>query len=405
MAQQTTVAPIPAEGATGVKPRWWSFRIWTGMRAGTWWRMVARHGFRISPSRLGQAASMLSIGPMCSAVAAVQRRKLGAAIGAETPPPVVFILGHWRSGTTFLHELMGTDQRFIAPTSLECFATDHYLRWGDFLASLKWAIPAKRPMDDMAMGWHRPQEDEFALFAMGVPSPYDVMAFPNDRPAIVPHLHVGDMRPAEQAAWKEALRTVVKRISYGRRRALKPGEAMPSYVLLKSPTHTARIGVLAEMFPDAKFIHIARDPHEVYASTERLWRATFDSQGLQKPDPAADLSSFILGTLPNMYRDFDRDVAKLAPGRWTELRYEDLVADPVGKVGQVTAALGLGPVDEAALAAHLAGVKGHRRNRHVMDPALAARIRAEWAWYFERFGYAVTATGPAHPREGGDPSS
>ncbi|MCC6735751.1 MAG: sulfotransferase [Bauldia sp.] len=378
---------VPADGRMGMKPKWWSFRIWTGMPAGTWWRMVARHGFRISPSRLGQAATMLSIGPACSVVAGMQRRKLAAAIAAETPPPIVFILGHWRSGTTFLHELLGTDQKFIAPTSLECFATEHYLRWGDFLSSLKWAIPARRPMDDMAMGWHRPQEDEFALFAMGVPSPYDVMAFPNDRPPIVPHLQVGDMKPAEQAAWREALRTVVKRVSFGRRRALKPGETMPAYVLLKSPTHTARIGVLAEMFPDAKFVHIARDPTEVYSSTDRLWRATFDSQGLQKPDAGADLSSFILDTLPNMYRDFDRDVARLAPGRWTELRYEDLVADPAGKVAAVADALGLGAVDQGAIAAHLAGVRGHRRNRHAMDPALAARIRTAWAWYFDRFGY------------------
>lgn len=101
----------------------------------------------------------------------MQRRKLAAAIAAETPPPIVFILGHWRSGTTFLHELLGTDQKFIAPTSLECFATEHYLRWGDFLSSLKWAIPARRPMDDMAMGWHRPQEDELALSQWAFPRP------------------------------------------------------------------------------------------------------------------------------------------------------------------------------------------------------------------------------------------
>jgi hypothetical protein len=142
------------------------------------------------------------------------------------------------------------------------------------------------------------------------------------------------------------------------------------------------------MFPDAKFVHIARDPYEVYSSTDRLWRATFDSQGLQKPDAGADLSSFILDTLPDMYRDFDRDVARLAPGRWTELRYEDLVADPIAKVSEVAAALGLGPLDRPALAAHLAGVKGHRRNRHAMEPELAARLRSAWAWYFDRFGYA-----------------
>ena len=53
--------------------------------------------------------------------------------------------------------------------------------------------------------------------------------------------------------------------------------AAPAEIDSQKLARVARIGVLAEMFPDAKFVHIARDPNEVYSSTERLWRATFDS--------------------------------------------------------------------------------------------------------------------------------
>ncbi len=35
-------------------------------------------------------------------------------------------------------------------------------------------------MDNMAAGWNRPQEDEFAVLALGAPTPYSRMAFPND---------------------------------------------------------------------------------------------------------------------------------------------------------------------------------------------------------------------------------
>jgi len=35
-------------------------------------------------------------------------------------------------------------------------------------------------------------------------------------------------------------------------------------LVLKSPPHSCRIGVLLEMFPKARFIHIVRDPYLVF---------------------------------------------------------------------------------------------------------------------------------------------
>lgn len=221
------------------------------------------------------------------------------------------------------------------------------------------------------------------------------MAFPNDRPPIVPHLQVGDMKPAEQAAWREALRA-----HGGEAGFLRPtpgSEAGRDDAGLRPPEVPHPHGPHRRSRRKcSRTRNSSTSPATPPRSTPRptaCGAPPFDSQGLQKLDAGADLSSFILDTLPNMYRDFDRDVARLAPGRWTELRYEDLVADPAGKVAAVADALGLGAVDQGAIAAHLAGVRGHRRNRHAMDPALAARIRTAWAWYFDRFGYGNRTRG------------
>ena len=51
--------------------------------------------------------------------------------------------------------------------------------------------------------------------------------------------------------------------------------------MLKSPPHLGRVKTLLEMFPQAQFVHIVRDPAEVFASTKRLWQALFKTQGLQ----------------------------------------------------------------------------------------------------------------------------
>jgi hypothetical protein len=69
--------------------------------------------------------------------------------------------------------------------------------------------------------------------------------------------------------------------------------------MLKSPTHTARLHILREMFPQAKFIHIVRDPCEVFSSTVRLWRALFETQACQKPDLAGGPNGVACATSRN----------------------------------------------------------------------------------------------------------
>src|SRR5262249_59788291 len=68
-------------------------------------------------------------------------------------------------------------------TRYECLAPNIFLLTGRWLPRwLWWMVPSRRPMDNMAVGWDRPQEDEFALCILGLPSPYQRIAFPN-RPA------------------------------------------------------------------------------------------------------------------------------------------------------------------------------------------------------------------------------
>ena len=184
------------------------------------------------------------------------------------------MLGHWRSGTTLLHELLILDPtahlpehlRMLRAASLSCGPS------GSCRRCSRWLLPSKRPMDDMQAGWDRPQEDEFALVNMGVPSPYLAWAFPKHGPVC---RRVS--RPADalggasakrgSAAWKQF---VQKRRAAEQRR-----------IVLKSPTHTARVKTLLEVFPDARFVHIVRDPLALFPSTVRLWRTLSQVQGLQ----------------------------------------------------------------------------------------------------------------------------
>ena len=82
----------------------------------------------------------------------------------------VFVLGHWRSGTTLLHELLVCDPRHTYPDTFSCFAPNHFLLSRRLFAWWLWALmPHRRPMDNMSVGFDSPQEDEWCCATWASP--------------------------------------------------------------------------------------------------------------------------------------------------------------------------------------------------------------------------------------------
>lgn len=361
---------------------WWSPRFWHGMPLGVWLDLVAEHGGRIAASRLGllgtitTAAAFNSIAEPLSS--ARYRRQLRQPPVTEPP---LFIIGHWRSGTTLLHELLMLDDRFCCPNTYQCFAPGHFLLTEALVTSaLSWIMPSKRPMDDVSAGWDRPQEDEFALANMGAPSPYRRMAFPVTSPDRPQALDLATLSPAELATWKQTMRRFLTLLSV----------RDPRRPVLKSPPHTARMAVLAEMFPEARFLHVVRDPFVVFPSTMRLWRSLHRFQGMQI-DPGGTLENYVFTAFDEMYAAFERDRAVLPPGRLQEIRYEDLIADPVARMQEVYEKLELGDFDRVLpdFERQARSMKRYRTNTYDHDPRIVNEIASRWRPFIERYGYEI----------------
>jgi hypothetical protein len=155
----------------GEAARWYSPTVWHTMNAAAWWQLLRAHGFRLKASRLPVAVSVTLAAANNSLLGLLQSAIYGARLrNTEIEHDPIFVLGHWRSGTTHLHELLALDDRFAFPTSFECFAPHHCLVTDRVYPKLfSWLLPGKRVMDDMALGFGRPQEDELALVALGAP--------------------------------------------------------------------------------------------------------------------------------------------------------------------------------------------------------------------------------------------
>ncbi len=370
---------------SGYVDRWYHARIWHGFDFIPWMRLLIRNRFAVGWHMVPASFVITLLSIIHTVLWAVQWVILGIPLArTRVNKPPIFIVGHWRSGTTLLHELMVLDQRHSYPNSYQCFAPHHFLISEWFATrALGFMMPKQRPMDNMVMGWKRPQEDEFALCALGRPSPYWTLAFPNHPPQFQEYLDLKGVSPSAVRRWKNTLHGFMRRLSFGRQK---------QRLVLKSPTHTARLKTLLEMFPEARFIHIVRDPYTVYASTVNLWKKMYAAQGLQKPKYQG-LEEYVFATFIQMYSAFEADRPLLSDKQFYEVRYEDLVADPIGQLRAIYEQLELGDIEPAlpALQQYLQETEDYKTNRYQMSDELRAEINRRWAPFIEKYGYGEDA--------------
>ena len=238
-------SPKPAEKVGGNGYRWWYPRFCYGMATPGYLRLLVRNRFQISPWRLAMAVGVGLASLVNSLWGLVQQVLFGRRIArtqfAEDP---IFVIGHWRSGTTLLHELLALDPRTTYPNTYDCLAPNHFLvsAWL-FRPLLAPIMPKQRPMDNMTLGWDCPQEDEFALCNMGLPSPYLTIPFSNRPPQYQEYFELAGVSPARRARWQRGLLWFLKCLA-----VRKAGR-----IVVKSPPHMFRIRILLEMFPKARF--------------------------------------------------------------------------------------------------------------------------------------------------------
>jgi len=362
-------------------------RFWHGMTVSSWLRLLARNKFHVSFTKI-PLASTISFATLFNSVlkpleALFYNRYISRTQIKDSP---IFVLGHWRSGTTLLHELLVLDGRYTFPTSYQCVAPNHFLISDKYVTKMKFLIPKKRPMDDMEFGWDRPQEEEFALCNMGLPSPYLTMAFPNEPPQHQNYLTMDGLSPGELERWKSALEWFLKRVTLRSQKR----------VILKSPPHTGRIRTLLEAFPDARFVHIVRNPYAVFGSTVRLWKTLYKFQSLQEAR-FEGLDEYVYSCFETMYGAFDRDRHLIDPSRLVEIRYEDLVADPIEQMRSLYDHLKLGEFEMALprLQEYFKDRQDYRPGKYQIEDAVREQIDRRWGPYMRRFGYCQSLSAQA----------
>lgn len=360
--------------------RWYHGRIWHGMDFSAWMRLLSAGRFAVSPRRLHVAFGITLMSVVNAALRAWQDLRWDArARRMPIVPDPVFIIGHWRTGTTMLHELLALDPQHRCPSTYESLSPNHFLVSERFVRRfLPFFIPPMRPFDRMRLGFDSPQEDEAALCLRGMPSPFARVAFPNSPPLYPKYGDLERLSPAELTRWEEGLRAFLRLLLLRR----------PGRLILKSPQHTFRLRTLSRIFPQACFVHLVRNPLEIFPSTVHFWTVMHRRYGLQRP-ALRPLQERIFETLIAMYERLERDRTQVDPSRFYDLRYEDLTRDPVSAVESIYRHFGWNgfPAIRDAVMGYAAEAAGFQRNRYSLSPALRREIALRWSAYARRYGY------------------
>jgi hypothetical protein len=348
------------------------------------WLQLLWQNRGVERAYLARAASVTTLSLLTSPLRWYEHLRYDAAVAQFTPAaPPIFVIGHWRSGTTYLHNLLCQDAQFGYISTLQSMAPEVMFVGHDALHRLFGGrAPTKRPMDNMLVSIDTPQEEEMALASQSLYSTYHQWWFPRhathyfERYALQEGISRRDAR-----RWAELYQRLVQKLTVrnnGRR------------IVLKNPSNTGRIRALLEAFPGAKFIHIYRNPYDVFVSTQHLYRKTLPSIQLESISEA-EINDNILQFYRALMCKYLRERELIPAGDLVEVRFEDLERDPLDEMRRVYQTLDLPgwAAAEPAMRDYIGTLSDYQKNTFMFAPDLIAKVNQHWRFAFERWDYPL----------------
>lgn len=295
----------------------------------------------------------------------------------------LFILGHWRSGTTFVHNVFACDKHFGYTTTYQTVFPNLML-WGQpfFKKNMSFLMPDHRPTDNMELKVDLPQEEEFALSNMMPYTYYNFWYFPQRMLEYCDkYLLFNDITEEERQIFKDAFLKLVKISLYNTR---------GTQYLSKNPPHTGRVKTLVEMFPNAKFIYLKRNPYTVFESTRSFFTNTIKPLMLQ-PLSDEELTRNFTEVYRRLFYKFEEEKHLIPEGNLIEVKFEDFEKDAFGMTEEIYRRLDLPGFAEskAAIEAYLGKKKGYKKNHYKYEPETVKTVEENWGMALKAWKYEV----------------
>ncbi|MCD8301865.1 MAG: sulfotransferase [Prevotellaceae bacterium] len=343
-------------------------------------------GQHIASDKRGKYLLTRAICRLLSLAVPLQDRKFRKLLASQRPAhDPLFILGHWRSGTTYVHNIFAQDPHFAFTTTYQT-VFPHYVMalQGMFKPTMGWLMPEHRPTDNMELAPDLPQEEEFAFQNMCPRSYYNFWFFPErmqeycDR-----YLTLRTATSEDIEAFKQVFDKLVRISIWNTRRGVKDAQ-----YLSKNPPHTGRVKALVEMYPNAKFIYLMRNPYTVFESSRSFFANTIFPLQLHTISDE-QMERNILRNYVELYRAYQEQKRFIPAGNLYEVKFEDIEQNALGIVEQIYSQLQLPGWDAArsAIESYIASKKVYKKNKYQYKPETVRKVNEAWGSILDEWGY------------------
>ncbi|MCD7978257.1 MAG: sulfotransferase [Tannerellaceae bacterium] len=295
----------------------------------------------------------------------------------------VFILGHWRSGTTFVHNVFSCDKHFGYNTTYQTVMPNLML-WGQpfFKKNMSFLMPDKRPTDNMELKVDLPQEEEFALSNMMPYTYYNFWFFPKHMLEYCErYLLFNEISPEELKVFKDTFLKLIK---------ISLWNTKGTQFLSKNPPHTGRVKELVEMFPNAKFIYLKRNPYTVFESTRSFFTNTIQPLRLQDITNE-QIEENLIEVYRRLFYKFEETKGLIPEGNLVEVKFEDFEQDAYAMTEEIYRTLDLPGFAESKeeIGKYLGKKKGYKKNQYTYDDRTVKIVEENWGMALEKWGYSI----------------
>jgi len=258
----------------------------------------------------------------------------------------LYVLGHWRSGTSFTQFVLSQDPHMTTPTKFETLFSDNFLVTEPLLKPLAVkfiksfnAYDAWKKNISVSMDLDSPSEVDTGLVNEGSPYTYHWgHLFPKswdyyfERNAL--------MNGLSEQEWKDWAAEMNR--LYHKVQLKNPQKRL----LIKNPPDTGRVKHLLKLYPQAKFIFIYRNPYQVFYSNIKLWNNISKMLSMEEVS-AEEVREIILNTYCELHKAYLTQRQLIPEENLIEIQYEDLQDQPMKLLEEVYQTLALDHFEQA----------------------------------------------------------
>ncbi len=294
----------------------------------------------------------------------------------------VFLLGHYRTGGTYLMNLLTRDPQWGYISTTQALLPELFLLGPGIRNIFQLFLDEKRPMDNVLVSPESPEEPEHAIGNLIPHGFYQGFCFPDRmmeyfrRSVLFEEDPLRDIR----RQWASAYLNILKAATL-----VHGGKQL----LVKNPPDTARIPALLKLFPDARFIFLYRNPYVMFPSIKNFYQAYIQDWQLREIGPG-ELDQNIFLIYRQMMKRYQYDKTMIPEGRLVEVKFEHFEHRPLAELERIYSRLGFSGFTEVVspFQEYVESQKNYQKNRYFLTPQQVNLIEEYWSEDIQRWGYA-----------------